>query len=85
MTPTRLVLWGLEWARPPTWLPALIVGLATVVAQFFIMQPGMGAGIAASKTPNPAQARLRSIINHTVFGFGLYISAVLTAMLVAVG
>jgi hypothetical protein len=56
-----------------------------VVAQFFIMQPGMGAGIAASKTPSPAQARLRSIINHTVFGFGLYISAVLTAMLVAVG
>jgi len=41
----------------------------------------MGAGIAACKTPNPAQARLRSVINHTVFGFGLYIGAVLTATL----
>ncbi|HEX6259047.1 MAG TPA: hypothetical protein VFZ51_00235 [Woeseiaceae bacterium] len=30
----------------------------------------------------PAQVRLRSIINHTVFGFGLYISAPLTVMLV---
>lgn len=77
-----LALYGLEWARHPTLLPALIVGLATVAAPFFVMQPGMGAGIAASKTPNPAQARLRGIINHTVFGFGLYISAVLTAMLV---
>jgi len=79
-----LALWGLEWARQPTLLPALIVGLATVAAPFFIMQPGMGAGIAASRTPNPARMRVRSIINHTVFGFGLYLSAVLTAMLVAV-
>ena len=80
-----LALWGLEWARQPTLLPALIVGVATVAAPFFIMQPGMGAGIAASKTPNPTQARLRSLMNHTVFGLGLYLSAVLTATLVRPG
>lgn len=77
-----LALCGLEWARHPTLLPALIVGLATVVAPFFVMQPGMGAGIAGSKTPNPAQVRLRSLVNHTVFGLGLYLAAVVTAMLV---
>jgi hypothetical protein len=36
------------------------------------MQPGMGAGIAASRTPRPAAARVQSLITHTVFGVGLY-------------
>jgi hypothetical protein len=75
---------GLEWARQPTFLPAIIFGLLTVVFPFFIMQPGMGAGIAASKTPNPALARKRSVITHTVFGIGLYCSAELTALLIGV-
>jgi hypothetical protein len=72
---------GLDWARRPTVLPALFVGLATVVVPFFIMQPGMGAGIAASKMPNASIARLRSLISHAVFGFGLYLSALLAALL----
>ena len=77
-----LALWGLDWARHPTLLPALIVGLATVVAPFFVLQPGLGAGIAASKTPKPNQARLRSLVTHTVYGFGLYVSAWLWALLI---
>jgi Protein of unknown function (DUF2938) len=77
-----LAIFGLGWARRPTFLPALIFGLATVVAPFFIMQPGMGAGIAASKTPNPTIARLRSLMTHTVFGIGLYASALLSAQLI---
>jgi hypothetical protein len=73
---------GLDWARQPTLLPALILGLATVVVPFFIMQPGMGAGIAASKMPQPNVARLRSLLAHAVFGFGLYLSALLAALLI---
>lgn len=76
-----LVLWGVEWAYQPTLLPALIVGIGAVVAPFFILQPGMGAGIAASKTPKPNVARLRSLIAHTVFGLGLYLTAVVAARL----
>lgn len=72
---------GLDWARNPTVLPALIFGLVTLSAPFFVMQPAMGAGIAASKTPKPAQARLRSIAGHTVFGIGLYASALATVPL----
>jgi hypothetical protein len=53
----------------------MIVGLATLAIPFFVMQPSFGLGIAASKTPNPTQARLRSLMNHAVFGLGLYISA----------
>jgi hypothetical protein len=60
----------------------LIVGLATVVAPFFVMQPAMGLGIAASKTPNPKVARLRSIVTHAAFGVGLYVSAMLLAPLI---
>jgi len=64
-----------QWLQEPTVLPAMILGLATVAIPFFVMQPSFGLGIASSKTPNPAQARLRSLMNHAVFGFGLYISA----------
>lgn len=63
---------GLTWIKQPTIIPALIVGIGTVAAPFLLMQPGMGAGIAASRTPNPAAARLQSLITHAVFGLGLY-------------
>lgn len=65
-------IWGLAWVQHPTIGPALIVGIATVAAPFLLMQPGMGAGIAASRTPRPAAARLQSLITHAVFGLGLY-------------
>lgn len=72
-----LGVWGLDWARQPTPLPALMIGLATLVAPFFLMQPGMGLGIAASRAPKPNQARLRSVLSHSVFGLGLYGAALL--------
>lgn len=74
-----LALCGAEWARSPTLLPALALGLATLLAPFFILQPGMGAGILASKTPNPSVARLRSLAAHVVFGASLYVAALALA------
>lgn len=70
---------GLAWLRSPTWIPAVLVGIGTVVAPFFIMQPAMGSGIAGAKTPAPMKGRLRSVANHAVFGLGLYLSAGLVA------
>ena len=75
-----LAIWGLDWARRPTLLPALIVGVSTVAAPFLLMQPGMGLGVAASRTPNPAVARVRSIVMHAVFGLGLYGAGWLTSV-----
>ena len=69
-------LWGWEWIRQPSLVPAVIVGIATVVAPLFVMQPAMGAGIAASRTPRPNAARAQSLVTHTVFGIGLYAAAV---------
>jgi Protein of unknown function (DUF2938) len=82
LLPCSWRIWGLGLARHPTPLPALIVGLLTLAAPSFVMQPAMGAGIAASKAPSPTVARLRSIAAHLVFGIGLYGSALLFAPLI---
>jgi hypothetical protein len=69
-------VYGASWTRSPSLVPALLVGLATVLAPLFVMQPAMGAGIAASRTPTPVRNCLRSVANHAVFGAGLYLSAI---------
>lgn len=71
----RLGARGVVWARDPSLAPALIVGLITLVAPFFVLQPALGAGIAASRTPHPNAARLRSLIAHLCFGLGLHLTA----------
>jgi hypothetical protein len=73
---------GDRWLQHPTLMPALVFGIVTVVAPFLIMQPSFGLGIAASKTSDPAQARLRSLMNHAAFGTGLYASATLLNMVI---
>ena len=70
-----VVLASGDWLARPTLLPALLYGIGTVVFPFFILQPSLGFGIAASRTPKPAQARLKSLATHTVFGVGLYVCA----------
>ena len=72
---------GVAWTRQPTLVPALLVGVCTVVAPLFVMQPGMGAGIASSKTPTPVKSSLRSLVNHAIFGLGLYLAALGVAQL----
>lgn len=70
-----LAAFGLEWARSPTLAPALTVGVATVVAPLFILQPAFGAGIASSKTNSPVLNAGKSFVTHVVFGFGLFLAA----------
>jgi hypothetical protein len=64
---------GESWLRRPTLIPAAGFGVLTVLAPFLIMHPAFGFGVAASKLPNPMQARLRSLANHAAFGVGLYL------------
>ncbi len=65
-----------SWLARPTLLPALLFGVGSVLVPYLVMQPAFGLGIAASRTPQPTQARLRSLIAHTSFGVGLYVGAV---------
>jgi hypothetical protein len=76
------------------WIAHYVIGavfalvLVTLVsgnwAPFLVMHPSLGLGIAASRTPNPTQARLRSLMAHTAFGVGLYACAVGVSYLVPV-
>ena len=70
-----------EWLERPTFLPALVFGVVTVAMPWLVMQPSFGLGIAASRAPKPGQARLKSLMTHTVFGIGLYLWAVLLSPL----
>jgi hypothetical protein len=76
-----VVLAGPGWLHRPTLVPALAVGITTVLAPLLVLQPGMGAGLAARRTPRPNAARLQSLVNHAVFGVGLYVAARLASML----
>jgi cytochrome b561 len=64
-----------NWLAQPTLFPAVLFGVSTVLVPFLVMHPSFGLGIAASKAPNPTQARLRSLMAHTAFGVGLYVCA----------
>jgi hypothetical protein len=70
-----LGIWGMGWASAPTVWPALVVGAVTVLAGWFMMAPGMGAGIANANTPTPAKACALQLASHVVFGLGLYVTA----------
>ncbi|MBP7001345.1 DUF2938 domain-containing protein [Amaricoccus sp.] len=68
---------GPGWMAAPSFLPAWIFGIVTLAAGWFLLQPGMGLGWAASRTPNPGMRRLIGLAGHTVFGLGLYATALL--------
>lgn len=70
-----MLVQGVAWIEAPSLLPAVLVGAGTVVMPLLVMQPAMGAGFASSKTATPIRNCLRSLTNHTVFGFGLYLAA----------
>lgn len=70
-----VALCGADWLAQPSWPAALVFGLATVAAPWFVMQPAMGAGVLALKTPTPLKNALRNLANHAVFGTGLYFAA----------
>lgn len=72
-----ILVWAADtrWLTQPTLAPALALGVFSVGAPWFVMQPSMGAGVLASKTPAPLMNCLRNLGNHTVFGLGLYLAA----------
>lgn len=74
-----ILIVGDNWLQYPTFWPALLMGVISVVAPFLLMQPCFGFGIAAAKTPAPWLARRRSLVAHTSFGIGLWLSALLLA------
>lgn len=59
-------------AGQPSLLSAWAFGLVTILSPWFIMQPGLGMGICASKAPKPNMVRLQNLAIHSIFGIALY-------------
>ena len=70
-----LAIMRLGFGSGPTLGSALAFAIALLVAPWFVMQPALGLGFMAARTPNPAAARAVSVSVHTVFGLGLYLGA----------
>ncbi len=70
---------GAGWFADPGFAPAWIFAILTLGFGWFLLLPGMGLGWAAARTENPAKARILGLASHTVFGAGLWASALLIA------
>ncbi len=75
------MIYGVGWFLSPSLGEPVLLSLVLLVLPFFVMMPGMGMGIAASRTPTPNIARFKSVLGHSVFGVGMYLSAILVAPL----
>jgi hypothetical protein len=53
----------------------LILALVMLVLPYFVMMPGMDMGIPESRAPKPNVTRLKSVIGHSIFGIGMYLTA----------
>ena len=70
-----VVLMGPEWLEAPTFLPAWVFSILMVGFGWFLLQPGLGLGWAASKTPAPWKVRGFNLVAHTIFALGLWAGA----------
>ena len=73
---SRLVL-----ASGPTLISTLVFAIALLVVPWFVMQPALGLGFFAAKTPHPNVTRIISISGHAAFGVGLYLGSISTSFL----
>ena len=77
------VIWiaigGSSWLATPSFLPVWLFSLLTIAAGWFLLQPAMGLGWAASQTPSPWKTRILGLLAHTAFGFGMWATAMAVA------
>jgi hypothetical protein len=68
-----VLLAGRDWVAAPSFLPLWGFSLATIAAGWFLLQPGMGLGWAASRAPSPWKVRAMGLVAHTVFAVGMWV------------
>ena len=68
-------IWGADWFERPGIAEPLILALVLLVLPWFAMMPGLGLGPAGSRTPKPNVTRLKSVVGHSAFGTGMYLTA----------
>ena len=66
---------------PPDFVSAIVFGSISVCVTWFVIEPMLGAGAMASKTPKQSAAMAHDFTSHLSFGFGLFVgSAVAQAL-----
>lgn len=70
----HVTVFGHHWLVDPSLMPSLITGVVTLIFPFLVIQPCLGFGFAASKTPTPWKARFLSTLAHLGYGLGLFIA-----------
>lgn len=73
------MFYGKEWLENPGLITAVLFGIITLAAPFFIMQPALGFGIASSNLPEPKLRIFKSFLTHLIYGLGLYVTALLVS------
>ncbi len=63
----------------PNLVNGLVFGAISTVVAWFVMMPGLGAGIFAHKTDAAIRSSSLAFAAHVVFGFGLFLGAALVA------
>ena len=71
-----LLSWQAHTLAPavPRLVLCLGTGLITMALPLLLMQPGMGLGVAASRTPTPWRARRGTLFAHLSYGLGLWLA-----------
>ena len=59
----------------PVW--ALVYGVATTVASWFLVYPSMGMGVFGRHSPEGIKAALSPLANHLFFGVGMAVAVAL--------
>ena len=68
-TDADVLILGIE----PGFVSAMVFGAVSVSVTWFVMEPILGAGPMASKTPKPAAVAVHDFASHLSFGFGLFL------------
>lgn len=68
---------GAGWLAAPSFPPVWAFSIITIAAGWFLLQPGMGLGWAAAKTPNPWKVRILGLAAHTMFALGMFAVALM--------
>ncbi|EPX86939.1 DUF2938 domain-containing protein [Salipiger mucosus] len=75
-----LAIVGPGWLEGAAFVPLWIFSLLTIAAGWFLLQPGMGLGWAAARTPQPWKARGMGLLAHTAFAVGMWVVALAVAV-----
>jgi hypothetical protein len=69
--------WGLWVGGPASPVWAVLYGVATTAASFFLVYPSMGLGVFGRRSPDRVRAFITPLANHLFYGVGLAVGVVL--------